>query len=70
MAKVRWFQRHPERHRIGRPHEIWCRNLFEMEGPSTFIPVQRIHSHFVAVYDVIDRERVLIVCPLQRKLYG
>lgn len=70
MAKVRWFQRHPERHRIGRPHEIWCRNLFEMEGPCTFIPIQRIHSQFVAAYDVIDKERVLIVCPLQRKLYG
>jgi hypothetical protein len=70
LAKVRWFQRHPERHRIGRPHLIWCRKLFEMEGPCTFIPIQRMHSQFVAAYDVIDKERVLIVCHLQRKLYG
>ena len=68
MAAVSWFQPHPARHLLGVPVEVWCKDLFEMEGEATFIPVQRIHGKFTPAFDIVERERVLVVCPLPRKL--
>ena len=68
MAAVSWFQPHPARHLLGVPVEVWCKDLFEMEGEATFIPVQRIHGKFIPAFDIVERERVLVVCPLPRKL--
>ena len=70
LAKVRWFQRHPARDRIGRPHEVWCKSSYVVGGPVSFIPIQRILSQFVTAYETVDGETVLVVCPLQRKLYN
>ena len=70
LAVVRWFQSHPSRHLIGAPVELWCKDLFELEGAATFVPVKRLHGRFVPVFDVIQQEHVLVVCPLQRKLHG
>lgn len=67
MAAVRWFTVHPQRHKLGAPTEVWCRRIFELEGSASFIPVQRIFCRFVPAYDVIDGERVLVVCPVPRK---
>ena len=49
--------------------EVWCKDLFELEGETTFIPVKRVHGRFVPVFGVIQREHVLVVCPLPRKLH-
>ena len=68
LAAVRWFQSHPDRHSIGAPVEVWCKNLFELEGEATFIPIQRIHAKFVPAVDIVKGENVLVVCPLVRKL--
>ena len=57
MARVSWFQ------------EIWCKDLFEPLGPSTFIPVQRIRCKFVGTVQAWRRENVLFVLPLERKIY-
>ena len=69
LAFVRWFQSHPSRHSLGAPVEVWCKDLFELEGEATFIPVKRVHGRFVPVFGVIQREHVLVVCPLPRKLH-
>ena len=69
LAVVRWFQAHPSRHLLGAPVELWCKDLFELEGAATFVPVKRLHGRFVPVFDVIQREYVLLVCPLQLKLH-
>ena len=68
LAAVRWFQPHPARHLLGVPVEVWCKDLFELEGEASFIPVQRIHGKFIPVFDTVERERVLVMCPLPRKL--
>jgi hypothetical protein len=68
LAAVLWFQVHPERHSLGSPVEVWCKDLFEIDGPASFIPVQRIHGKFVPAFDNINNENVLIVCPLPRKI--
>ena len=31
LATNHWFQSHPDRHSIGAPVEVWCKNLFELE---------------------------------------
>ena len=48
--------------------EVWCKDLFELEGEATFIPVKRVRGRFAPVFGVIQREHVLVVCPLPRKL--
>ena len=52
--------------KIGAPHEVWCKGLFELEGSASFIPVQRIYSKFIPAYDTVDREQVLVVCQIPR----
>ena len=69
LAVVRWFQSHPSRICLGAPLEVWCKDLFELEGGATFIPVKRLHTKFIPAFDIIQRESVLVVCPLPRKLY-
>jgi hypothetical protein len=34
LASVRWFKQHPARHALGAPVEVWCKDLFEDEGPA------------------------------------
>ena len=68
FAAVRWFQEHPLRHNLGAPSEIWCKTMFEMDGAANFVPIQRIHSRFIPAFDTIQRECVLVVCPVPRKL--
>lgn len=29
LASVKWFQPHPSRFHLGKPAQIWCKNLFE-----------------------------------------
>ena len=48
FALVKWFASHPARHHFGYPVEVWCSNLFDISGPSQFLPVNRINSQFVA----------------------
>lgn len=67
FARVNWFQYNPSRFICG-PSEVtpkvWCANLFDSFGPSSFLPVQRIFGKFVAGYDTLNRENVLFVLPL------
>lgn len=70
MARVNWFQEHPERHnhRSGTT-EIWCKDIFEPLGPASFMPVQRIQCKFVGTVQKWKRENVLFVLPLERNMY-
>lgn len=42
--------------------------MFDRDGPSTYIPVQRIKSKFVFAYDVIRGKNVIVVMPRERFL--
>jgi hypothetical protein len=70
FAFVQWYQHHPLQHQVASSRiEIWCSNLFEPFGPASFLPVQRIHSQFVAAFNTINNEQVLYVCPTPQKIF-
>ncbi len=69
FALVKWFASHPARHHFGHPVEVFCSNLFEISGPSQFLPVNRINSQFVAGFYQLSEENVLCVLPTLSKCY-
>ena len=72
LATVRWFQSHPSWNwnlELGAPVEVRCKDIFELEGGATFIPVKRLHGKFIPTFDIIERENVLVFCPLPCKLH-
>lgn len=66
FAFVSWFEEHPSKNIIGDPVQVWCK-IPEQLGPASFLPVQRIHSKFVAGEGDVAGEEVLFVMPLQQK---
>ena len=69
FAAVEWFKSHPSRNSLGNSVELWCYDLFESFGPASYLPVQRIQTRFVAAIDKLDVETLLVVMPLQQKIY-
>ena len=69
FAVVRWFEHHPSRNLLGDPVELWCHDLYESLGPASYLPVQRIHTKFVAAKDKFNEETLLVVMPLQQKVF-
>ena len=64
FAFVQWH--HPLQHQgVPSRMEIWCATLFEPFGPTSFLPVQRINSQYVAA---INDEQGVYVCPTSQKL--
>ena len=70
LAKVKWYQGvHVEaRQSYGKPVELWCKDLYEIEGPATYIPVQRFRCKFIAASGSYRRETVMLVTPRQRAI--
>lgn len=70
LARVQWFKKPDEEtfKHYGKPIEAWHSNMFDRDGPSTYIPVQRIKSKFVFAYDVIRGKNVIVVMPRERFL--
>lgn len=69
FAAVQWFKPHPTRDTLGNPLELWCHDLFEPQGPSSYLPLQSNESKFVAAVHKLQVETLLIVMPLQLKTY-
>ena len=70
FARVDWFQYHPQRFHCGTSSaspEIWCANLFDCFGASSFLPIQRISGKFLPGYDKLADENVLYVLALNKK---
>lgn len=72
VAKVNWYELHPERHLIEPPFEQWMPNAFEPLGPASFIPAVRIKaiccsstSSCKSSYD----EQLIAICPLIQKIH-
>lgn len=70
LARVQWFSKLDEQtfKHYGKPVEAWHSNVFDVEGPSTYIPVQRIKSKFVYAFDKIRGKNVIVVMPRERFL--
>lgn len=70
LACVKWFSKPTEQIRkyYGKPVEAWTSDIYDVDGPSKFIPVQRIKSKFVYVYDTVRGRKVITVMPRERFL--
>ena len=67
FAFVHWWQRVP--YHFSPLVSLWCRNIFEPEGPACFLPVQRIVSKAVCAPVKVKNENVVAVIPHIRQLY-
>ena len=64
LAFVNWFQAHPARNVYKTDHaSVWCKSLFEIEGPASFIPVQKIKHKFISGFAKHQGEVVRVVMP-------
>ena len=70
LARVDWFQHHPDRYLCGPVEpfpEVWCTDMFESLGATSFLPVQRIMGKFVSGFDKVKGEDMMFLMPLTKK---
>lgn len=67
IAYVMWYEPHPDRNKLGKPLELWYKDMFQTTGPSSYIPIQRISNKFV--FCTTKNLNEMIVCPLIPKYY-
>ena len=69
FACVKWYARDDDINSIGNPVQVW-QSKYEQGGPSSFIPVQRIHSQFAsAKHSKCNGGNKLAVIPIIRQAY-
>ena len=64
FAVVCWPQIHPSRGKIGKPVEIWCKDLYEPNINKRFLPISRIYSRLAIAQETVCMEKVLVTIPL------
>lgn len=70
MARVQWYQSHPSKLLLNNNNAtIWAYDLFEPDGPASFIPVQRIRSKVVSGIIKVQGERVRVVIPTTARVF-
>ena len=63
LVCLSWFKYHSQNTTFGKPLTVWYRDVFEIGGVCSLIPVQFIKCRTVALVDKLDGESVLFVCP-------
>ena len=64
FAVVCWPQIHPSRGQIGKPVEVWCKDLYEPDINKRFLPLSKIHSRLAIAHETVLMEKVLVTIPL------
>ena len=64
LAHCLWPMEHPMKSSIGKPVEIWCKELYEPAVANTIVPVSTFSSHVIISTDIISNDHVLITIPL------
>ena len=64
FAVVQWPLNHPRQNVMGKPIDIWCKNLYEPYIKNLFIPVERITGRVMYAYEPIDGEEALVIIPI------
>lgn len=64
LAIVSWFEAHPQRFEIGKPAQVWCKQLFECHGLHSFLPVNKLSCRCVYLHTQLHDDNVLVVVPL------
>ena len=67
LAAIQWNYGHDMRDKFDEI-TLWCANHYEDEGPSSYMPVQRITSLFCPAYDTVADSQVMFPCSLSLKL--
>ena len=62
------YEPHPHIDKYGKPLQVWYKNMYQVNGPSNFIPIQRIANRFVFYCDADAEE--MIICPLISRSYS
>ena len=57
-----WPQNRPSQYIMGKPVEVWCRNL--CAGINPFVPIENIKSSVIIAFDCLEEEVILIVIPV------
>ena len=66
FAVVSCFQPHLE---IGKPAQVWCKQLFECHSLSSFLPVYKLHCRCVYLNTQLHEENFMMVAPLITQEY-
>ena len=62
LAKVNWYMTAPHlRNHYGKPVEVYRGDIYERPGAATFIPLKRIKSKFVPVFESLHNISVVVV---------
>ena len=69
MAEVKWFEEHTARHALMEPVELWYPDLFKTFGPASFMPLMRLYQTCVMCKIEVNREQVLAINPIRRKIF-
>ena len=76
LLKVAWYKEHPRKNMFGIGLDLYCKNSFELCGPSSFMPIACVNSKFAPAYGSVniassgtEYESVLFVCPMRSKTF-
>lgn len=64
FAYVSWYFPHPNLSVIGKPAQVWCKNMFESFGAHSFLPLQNFICRCAHGTISLSDEQVLLVIPL------
>ena len=69
LLKVFWYApKFGLKSYCGPPVEVWSRDIYDVEGESSFMPIRRIYSKFVESTGVVRNKKVVFVCPVHKKI--
>ena len=69
FAVVNWHRHYNQPTVYRNPLSVCHENRFVDVGPLIYLPIQRIHSRFLAAREVIGNTATIVVCPLTRMTY-
>ena len=70
FAVVSWFKAHPARFELGKPVQLWCKDLYEKDDFYSIIPLDELHyfniKHCIHTYFSSrgTSETVLLIVPM------
>ena len=68
FACVEWFKEHRNQIQFRNPSTVYYAKVFKQLGPATFIPVPRVQSRFIAVYEKDWNISILIASSILQKI--
>lgn len=63
LACISWLKEHHDRDYVGKPCEIWWKDLFD-ESSFNFLPIQLLSCHCAHTDIEFESQTVLLVCPI------